>query len=73
MKKKTDMYFCNCNYCCYYWCNDLFLQEVLINGALEGLEKIATRNQMTLSQLSLAWLRQKAPTSIVSMMNVVNH
>ena len=22
--KKKYMYFCNCNYCCYYWCNDLF-------------------------------------------------
>lgn len=33
--------------------------------ALDGLRKIAERNQMTMSQLSLAWLRQKAPTSIV--------
>ena len=47
--------------------------ETELFNALEGLEKIATRNQMTLSQLSLAWLRQKAPTSIVSMMNVINH
>ena len=37
--------------------------------ALEGLERIATRNQMTMSQLSLAWLRQRAPTCIVRSMN----
>ena len=32
---------------------------------LAGLERIAEARQMTLSQLSLAWLRQKAPRSIV--------
>ena len=34
-------------------------------AALRGLEKIAARLGMTMSQLSLAWLRQKGPASIV--------
>ena len=33
--------------------------------ALRGLDTIAARLGMTMSQLSLAWLRQKGPTSIV--------
>lgn len=33
--------------------------------ALDGLRAIAEKQQMTMAQLSLAWLRQKAPTSIV--------
>ena len=33
--------------------------------ALDGLRAIAEKQQMTMAQLSLTWLRQKAPTSIV--------
>lgn len=32
---------------------------------LAALKRIAEAQQMTLAQLSLAWLRQKAPTTIV--------
>ena len=35
-------------------------------ATLSGLRRIAEERQMTMSQLALAWLRQKAPTSIVS-------
>lgn len=34
-------------------------------AALDGLRGIAEKQNMTMAQLSLAWLRQKAPTSIV--------
>ena len=40
-----------------YTCNDLFLQEVLINGALEGLEKlIASSNfRLLMRENSTMW------------------
>ena len=41
-------------------------------AALGGLRAIAEKNQMTMSQLSLAWLHQKGPTSIVVMSGLLN-